>query len=82
MAEQDKSPGDPHKCPPPPEPTLSVDEVWEALIHQPPALDPELLKQAQEFVQEKYDETYWEAVRKEAEAFWARRYDPDATEDW
>lgn len=25
---------------------------------------------------------YWDEVRAEAEAFWAKRYDPDAAEDW
>ena len=25
---------------------------------------------------------YWAAVSQEAEEFWARRYDPDAAEDW
>jgi hypothetical protein len=28
------------------------------------------------------DRAYWEAVRDEAEAFWANRYNPNAKEDW
>ncbi len=28
------------------------------------------------------DNAYWAEVRAEAEGFWARRYDPDAPEDW
>jgi len=45
-------------------------------------LDPELLKQAREYVQQRYDASYWEHVKHEAEAFWDRRYDPTAPEDW
>ncbi len=28
------------------------------------------------------DPAYWEAVRKEAEEYWDKRYDPNAAEDW
>lgn len=33
-------------------------------------------------LQSRNDAAYWRAVRHEAEAFWAKRYDPDAPEDW
>lgn len=82
MTERAKSPADPHEQLPPREPVLPVDEFWEELIHQQLQLDPELLKKAREYVQEKYDAAYWDAVRREAEAFWDRRYDPNSTEDW
>ena len=55
-------------------------EETEALINA--KLDQELLQKAREYVEQTHDETYWEAVRREAEAFWDRRYDPDAPEDW
>lgn len=29
-----------------------------------------------------YTLAYWASVYREIEAFWERRYDPDATEDW
>jgi len=67
----------------PHEPPLSLDELWDELLDAPKTmLDQELLHEAREYAQQKYDETYWEAVRREAEAFWDRRYDPDAPEDW
>ncbi len=29
-----------------------------------------------------HDLAYWRAVRAEAQAFWDKRYDPDAKEEW
>jgi len=28
------------------------------------------------------DPQYWQDVRQEAEAYWSKRYDPNASEDW
>jgi hypothetical protein len=47
---------------------LSQDEVLPA----PPATPKDIHETAE----------YWHAVKKEAEDFWAKRYDPDAPEDW
>ncbi len=82
MTERDRPAADAHEQLPPREPASPTDEYWEELIDQQSQLDQELLKQAREYVQEKYGATYWDEVRREAEAFWDRRYDPNSTEDW
>lgn len=83
MTEQDRSAPNPEEQLSPHEHPLSLDTLWDKLLAAPePELDQELLGKAREYAQQKYDETYWEAVKREIEAFWERRYDPDAPEDW